>query len=309
MTPFVKQHTYRVEASHSCLPLVILPGFGNATRDYLAPFGDEEASLAAALRRRGFRASVVPVDRKDWFKVGRMLFSPAFYSSSCTTHPGYAWYLQRCADEVARVRQESGAAQVVLVGHSAGGWLARAFLGQRRYHGAGMRDADGDDDDDDDGAGGAPHPHVAALVTLGTPHTPPPPDKARDMTGGALSWVNGRWPGAHWAGQGVRYVAVAGRAVKGDREADRKTLPGYSCGSYKQVAGAGHDVVGDAVVPMRSALLAGAQGVVLDGVLHSMSRVRTFEEPSGAAWYGSDDVVDLWLQQACPDATTSWPSE
>lgn len=45
----------------------------------------------------------------------------------------------------------------------------------------------------------------------------------------------------------------------------------------------------------RSALLDGADHVVLDGVLHSMSRIRTFDERSDDEWYGSDSVVDAWL--------------
>jgi len=37
---------------------------------------------------------------------------------------------------------------------------------------------------------------VRSLVSLGAPHLAPPAD-VRDMTGGALTWVNERWPGAH----------------------------------------------------------------------------------------------------------------
>ncbi len=78
---------------------------------------------------------------------------------------------------------------MTLVGHSAGGWLARAFLGDARY-GA---------------APGLPNPAVAALVSLGTPHLPPPAG-VFDVTRGALSWLHGRLPGAHFADRGVRCV-------------------------------------------------------------------------------------------------------
>jgi pimeloyl-ACP methyl ester carboxylesterase len=263
--------------------MVILPGFGNNSADYLSPPGDGDAALAAALERRGFRAHVLALERRDWFRVGRMLLSRAYWRSSCTTAEGYQWYLDRVEAAVAAARAESGAARVVLVGHSAGGWLGRAYLGQHLESLGGS-----------DSGGGA----VAALVSLGTPHTPPPAGSgAKDMTGGALTWLDARWPGAHFAGRGVRYIAVAGRAVQGDRGASSRTLPGYSHSAYSQVCGEGHGVEGDAVVPLGSALLAGAEHVVIDGVLHSMSRVGTFEEPSGERWYGSDDVVDLWLRQ------------
>ena len=40
---------------------------------------------------------------------------------------------------------------------------------------------------------------------------------------------------------------------------------------------------GDCVVPLRSAFLAGARQVLLDGVFHSMSRIGTFEEAAGGS--------------------------
>lgn len=120
-----------MEAQPGAPPIVILPGFGNCSEDYTAPFGNEEAAVAAALRvsfgcvcpsvgicaprsglhlapfstllllpapcslltmqRRGFSVYVVPVLRKDWFKVARALLTRAFWTSSCTTHPGYSW--------------------------------------------------------------------------------------------------------------------------------------------------------------------------------------------------------------------------
>ena len=40
----------RAEAPLGAPPLVILPGFGNCSADYEAPEGDQEASIAGALR-------------------------------------------------------------------------------------------------------------------------------------------------------------------------------------------------------------------------------------------------------------------
>ena len=45
------------------------------------------------------------------------------------------------------------------------------------------------------GAGGGFNRAVRSLVSLGSPHLAPPPH-VRDMTGGTLTWVNERWPGA-----------------------------------------------------------------------------------------------------------------
>lgn len=61
-----------------------------------------------------------------------------------------------------------------------------------------------------------------------------------------------------------------------------RTMPQRG-GVHAQVCGEGEGIVGDAVVPLQSALLEGAEHVVLDGVFHSMSRVGTFDTDSGAA--------------------------
>ena len=45
------------------------------------------------------------------------------------------------------------------------------------------------------------------------------------------------------------------------------------------------------------AVLEGAtSNLVIDGCFHSMSRVGTYDEPAKDAWYGSEEVVDLWLE-------------
>ena len=74
-----------------------------------------------------------------------------------------------------------------LVGHSAGGWLARAFLGDDKYFDASESSVSGPTE-------GGPNRAVRSLVSLGAPHLAPPPH-VRDMTGGAVTWVNKTWPG------------------------------------------------------------------------------------------------------------------
>lgn len=280
----------RVEAPPAFGTLLVLPGFGNDSSDYAAPFGAADASLLTALRSRGFQAEVLPVERKEWLNVARCLLSPRCYTGSCTADEGYGWYLAKVGAEVERLRSKGE--RVTLVGHSAGGWLARAFLGDSRWavpSGA---------------APGGPHSAVRALVSLGSPHSAPPPG-VFDVTRGALSWLNTAHPGAAFASSGVRYLAVAGNTVTGSpppkgepaRRPDGTREPSaYAAASYAaQLGGDGGGITGDAVVPLRCALLPGAQSLVLDGVWHSVSRVGTFDEDSRLAWYGSDSVVDAWL--------------
>jgi len=336
----------RVRAWPGAGPIVILPGFGNDTQDYEAPFGQPRRGLAARLRRRGFCVETVRLRRRDWVRVARALASPSYWRGEADVGPGYGWYLARVAAAVRRAeraweaREAEGAAAaggdgagdgrsdgatgshararapgVVLVGHSAGGWLARAFVGDASVRSDAAAELCAREEERalaaiaaatawggaaealatarevffsrplvlpapapvlerEGGAAGAagaasaaasapalrggssrpvpctrePHPSVAAVVTLGTPHTPPAPGSgARDVTGGALSWVNEHWPGAYFGKNGpggdgggakgqqqqeeaqqqeghgrgpprrrpVVYVAVAGRAVVG----------------------------------------------------------------------------------------------
>ena len=42
---------------------------------------------------------------------------------------------------------------------------------------------------------GSPTRALPAWSRWGPPHSAPRPEQARDMTGGALTWVNSQWPG------------------------------------------------------------------------------------------------------------------
>ncbi|GLC46697.1 hypothetical protein PLESTB_001353700 [Pleodorina starrii] len=301
--------TPQVSAPPGSPPIVILPGFGNASIDYTEPFGSKEAAIATRLAVRGWQPFVVPVERKDWFGVARGLLTRGFWRGSLTTHPGYTWYLERVAATVEQAMRETGADQVVLVGHSAGGWLGRAYLADPRYQPRAPLDssmvavggaAAPQQPPPPGTTGTSPNPRVRAMVTLGTPQRPPPPEKKRDMTGGAQGWVDRSYPGAFFAAAGVAYVSVCGRTVRGHREVPRtrkgpRVPEEYAYDSYTEVCGEGQGVAGDCVVPLGSAMLPGARQVVLDGVFHSMSKIGTFEEESGVVWYGSEDVLDCWL--------------
>ncbi|GBF96015.1 hypothetical protein Rsub_08830 [Raphidocelis subcapitata] len=279
-------------------PIVLLPGFGNCSDDYETPFGCAEEGLATQLRERGWHVEVMDLQRKHWFNVARSLLTLGVWRGALTTDPGYSWYIQRIADAVLRAQEATGADQVHLLGHSAGGWLGRAFIGGA--HGSGVEAGAGDSH-----APLRPHPAVSSLTTLGTPHRPARQrgerrGKAPDMTGGALGWVDALWPGAAFAdAHGVDYVAVAGRSVRGCSRAVRgrgHSLSGYAHAAYMQVSGEG-EVWGDCVVPTACATLDGATNLVLDGVRHSMAAIGSFDARGDRdhLWYGSREVLDAWL--------------
>ena len=149
-------------------PVVILPGFGNAGLDYVTPLGaNESVGLKAALERRGFdTVEVVPVDRTDWLRVAGGLLDADFRAGEGTPDGrAFGWYLERTGETVRKAKAKAAAsgdadARVLLLGHSAGGWLARAALGDGTPESSLARLNAAED--------------VCGLVTLGTPHLPPP---------------------------------------------------------------------------------------------------------------------------------------
>jgi hypothetical protein len=98
--------------------------------------------------------------------------------------------------------------------------------------------------------------------------------------------VNELFPGALHEPAGLRYLCVAGAAVDGasSRKARKR---------YERFVEDGR-VKGDGEVPVESALLPGAQSLVLDDLYHGR-----FYGLRRALWYGSDrETVERW-----------WPEE
>ncbi len=177
---------------------------------------------------------------------------------------GYGQLVFEVATTVDRALLESDSDRAVLVGHSAGGILGRVYIGGdppyggRRYSG---------------------HRRVSHLITLGTPHNVPEGSPLAP-----ISEANALFPGA--LHEGIHYLCVAGAAADG--ASSRKVRR-----HYERFVGDGR-VEGDAKVPVPSALLPGAEPLILDDVYHS----RWFSSPK-SRWYGSDlETVGRW-----------WPTE
>ncbi len=168
---------------------------------------------------------------------------------------------------VKRALQQSNASQINLIGHSAGGWISRIYLGEKPYciH---------DDVTEDVGLWDA-YPSIATLITLGTPHV-----SQERWTRKNLDFVNKNYPGAFYPQ--VNYICVAGKAIYGERR------PGswLAYSSYQLTCGKG-DSWGDGITPIEAAHLEGAENLVIEDVKHSPK--------SSGMWYGSPDVLPSWV--------------
>jgi len=176
---------------------------------------------------------------------------------------GWAHVLHKLDWTVRQAAQRSSTGKVTLIGHSAGGVLGRLYLSSESFFGRTYRGLE----------------RVDRLITLGSPHY----NNGGLARGGRLSrWVEQRYPGAYYTPE-VAYVSVAGRLCQGDLGGPRAERWAYR--TYRDLCGDG-TVWGDGLIPVVSALLQGAQPIVLEGVSHFPG--------FGKPWYGDAEVVRQW---------------
>jgi len=226
------------------LPTVILPGYLESAIAY--------RQMEQSLQQMGCPTVTVPLRSRDWFTtLGGRPVTPILLQLDRT---------------VKQVLQQHNVSKVNLIGHSAGGWISRIYLGEKPYLGRGeIASIDP----------WQAHTYVATLVTLGTPHV-----SQERWTRWNLDFVNNNYPGAFYSD--VDYVCVAGKTIFGQRR--RGNWLAYS--SYKLTCGQG-DCWGDGITPIAAAHLQGAKNLVVEGVKHSPR--------AGGLWYGSPEVLPSWV--------------
>jgi hypothetical protein len=172
---------------------------------------------------------------------------------------GWTRLLDRAQALLLPLAAASPTGMVNLVGHSSGGVMLRLLLGDGAFAGRvyGQRSL------------------VQSLVTLGSPH--------QAIRGTALrQLVDQVYPGACFKEE-LPYLAVAG-AIEPQQlrpRARRLTARSYSAINNDPSSR------GDGLVPLSSALLAGAEPLVLEGVGHG----GWF----AGHWYGSSEVLPRWV--------------
>jgi triacylglycerol esterase/lipase EstA (alpha/beta hydrolase family) len=228
------------------LPTVILPGYLESADVYLP--------LQQALTALGTPTTTVPLRQRDWLPTlgGRSMIP----------------ILRQLDRTVKAALIDNRAQQINLIGHSAGGWISRIYIGAVPYtiHGdvnadAGLWDAKA---------------KIANLITLGTPHI-----SGERWTRKNLDFVNDNYPGATYPE--VKYICVAGKSIFGAKKLGQWLA--YS--SYEMTCGRG-DVWGDGITPIEAAHLQGAKNMTIEGVKHSP---RT-----SGIWYGSPAARSQWIE-------------
>lgn len=215
--------------------------------------------LAGRLRERGAAGVVVAgVWTPDW------LISARRGCGAIATRSGKAlleaWRLSA---------QVSGGAPILIVGHSAGGLVARVLTAPEPLPGKRF---------------GAV-PLIGAIVTLGSPHyLAHGQGIGRRLNSTVAAVADAAVPGAYFAPR-IGYVSVASRAIRSDVEGNGRERVAHLM--YRSVIGRGAvpGTEGDGLVPLAATSLEGARQVVIDGARHG---------PSMGTWYGSAGPVDIW---------------
>ncbi|KAJ4953524.1 hypothetical protein NE237_030356 [Protea cynaroides] len=274
-------------------PAVILPGLGNNSSDY--------DKLALTLKGYSVPSVVAKVSRIDWLRNAAGLIDPNYWRGTLRPRPVLDWYLQRINEAVQEANQLAEGQSLSLIGHSAGGWLARVYMEEFGLS------------------------NISLLLTLGTPHLPSPKGMPGviDQTRGLLDYVDKNCAKAVYTPQ-LKYVCISGRYIQGARFFGNSNLSSdpivniendepmsevavisnsnksatvatsmrarFIGQGYKQVCGQA-DVWGDGVVPEVSAHLEGALNISLDGVYHSPVGSDDMLRP----WYGSPSIIEKWI--------------
>ena len=164
--------------------------------------------------------------------------------------------------------------KVALIGHSAGGWISRAYLSSRSYGGKVY--------------GGQQYVH--SLVTLGTPNGDGPGPAFE-----GIKWCN-RDPAT------VRTLAVGGTGfMGGEWGALTQASYAFCCPDGSD----GTSYTGDGITPIQSALaIKGAETMTFDGCTHFcwsdvfgshwVAPELTKDHKEGRPWYGSEGIVEAW---------------
>ena len=180
--------------------------------------------------------------------------------------------LQKLEETVSWAQRRFGALRLTLVGHSAGGLLARLYLQEQPIWGHVY----------------AGHEHVSRLITLGSPHCQ---DKGTTTDWFLTDMANTLAPGTPYADR-IHYSAVMGRYLRGRGDGDRREQRAFR--AYQFLGGEGA-VWGDGIVPVAAGQLDGAETLILEGVAHSRKYDRN--------WYGgSRAVIRRWWLPRTVDA-------
>lgn len=94
-------------------------------------FGEsDDASTTKRVAINKDLSRVVPLSRRDWIKVAKQLPTQDFIDAKLRVHKTLDWYFEAIEQGLSDILDSSEDVDgICFVGHSIGGWVARAYLG------------------------------------------------------------------------------------------------------------------------------------------------------------------------------------
>ena len=141
--------------------VIIAPAQFGVPKDY--------DDLSALLRQRGHTVACAPLSRLSWLRIVPSVFTEAFFKGELKPQGTLDFFFEALDAAVADVGPDE---DIAILGHSIGGWVARAWVVDRGEQ------------------------RVKRFVTLGTPHNEPPEGLFSniDQTRGLLKYVRANCP-------------------------------------------------------------------------------------------------------------------
>ena len=89
--------------------------------------GDDTTTRVAVNKKL---SRVVPLSRRDWIKVSKQLPTQDFFDANLRVHKTLDWYFEAIEEGLSEIIDKDEEIDgICIVGHSIGGWVARAYLG------------------------------------------------------------------------------------------------------------------------------------------------------------------------------------
>ncbi|KAL7580134.1 hypothetical protein ACA910_012891 [Epithemia clementina (nom. ined.)] len=268
----------KVAPSKTKVALLICPAQFCVPSDYdilIKNLMEIESDLPVKLASRS--SITVPLSRTDWIKVARQLPTRAFLEARLDVKKTLQWYFEAIEKGLSQIFAAEGEdVNVCFVGHSIGGWVARAYLGglsqsSSAVHRLALK-------------------QCSSLITLGTPHISPETALV-DQTRGLLRAIaesRACSPQALQADHGIAITCVCSTGIQGLMSSSNSTSrlnflePIIATGSYLPLTGrwalndeSGESMAGDGIVPSSLSFLESpADRVLLEKCLRTGEAIR-----------------------------------
>lgn len=191
--------------------------------------------------------AVAPLPRTEWIKVARQLPTAAFVQAKLPVEQTLSWYFDAIEEGLADIFASCGGGddanvKICIIGHSIGGWVARAYLGglalsSTATHRLALQ-------------------RVSSLVTLGTPHLSSATALV-DQTRGLLAAIEASpscQPQALMDVGDMEITCVCASGVRGNFWTTNVEEI-VAASSYWPLTGKVNNVYGDGIVPLDLAFL------------------------------------------------------